>query len=125
MRPGLGADGRGLPRWTMPIRDAEIRRAGEAARALEGRGWRRTGATLTRDMTFRDFDAALAFVELVAHEAVDYLRRPDMAISEFNRVRMTIANPHHAGLTAAELRLAAKVDAVIEQHGPQRTSART
>jgi hypothetical protein len=53
----------------MPIRDAEIWRAGEAARALEGRGWRRTGAT--------------------------------------------------------ELRLAAKVDAGIEQRGPQRTSART
>jgi 4a-hydroxytetrahydrobiopterin dehydratase len=109
----------------MAIRDVEIRRADAAARARRGHGWRRTGATLTRDLTFRDFDAALAFVELIAHEAVDYLRRPDMSISEFNRVRITIANPHHAGLTAAELRLAAKVDAVIARHGVQRTSART
>jgi hypothetical protein len=36
-----------------------------------------------------------------------------MCISEFNRVRITVANPHRAGITPAETRLAAKVDAVI------------
>jgi hypothetical protein len=46
------------------------------------------------------------------------MRRPDMCIDDYNHVRITIANPHHADLTRAEERLAAKVDAVIERHHP-------
>jgi 4a-hydroxytetrahydrobiopterin dehydratase len=86
--------------------------------------WRRRGDVLTRDFRFRDFPAALAFVDLIGTTAVDYQRRPDLAISDFNRVRVTIANPHHAGLTAAELRLAARVDAVVAAQGA-RANART
>jgi pterin-4a-carbinolamine dehydratase len=37
-----------------------------------------------------------------------------MCLLRFNRVRLTITNPHHAGITLAELRLAEKVDAVID-----------
>jgi pterin-4a-carbinolamine dehydratase len=37
-----------------------------------------------------------------------------MCILDFNRVRLTITNPNHAGLTEAELRLAEKVNAVID-----------
>jgi pterin-4a-carbinolamine dehydratase len=37
-----------------------------------------------------------------------------MCILQFNRVRLTIANPHHAGLTDAEVRLANKVNAIVE-----------
>jgi 4a-hydroxytetrahydrobiopterin dehydratase len=86
--------------------------------------WRRRGDALIRDFRFRDFPAALAFVDLVGTAAVDYQRRPDLAISDHNRVRVTVANPNHAGLTAAELRLAARVDAVVAAQGA-RASART
>jgi pterin-4a-carbinolamine dehydratase len=86
--------------------------------------WRRHGDALIRDFRFRDFPAALAFVDLVGTAAVDYQRRPDLAISDFNRVRVTVANPNHAGLTAAELRLAARVDAVVAAQGA-RASVRT
>jgi 4a-hydroxytetrahydrobiopterin dehydratase len=78
-------------------------------------GWRRDGARLVREFGFRDFDEALAFVERVAAGAVDYGRRPDMCLYGFNRVRLTIANEHGAGPTAAEQRLVAKVDDVIAQ----------
>jgi pterin-4a-carbinolamine dehydratase len=64
----------------------------------------------------RDFDEALRLVERVAQMAVDYLCRPDMCISEFSRVRLKIVNLHHGGLTAAELHLAAKTSAVIDEH---------
>jgi pterin-4a-carbinolamine dehydratase len=64
----------------------------------------------------RDFDEALRCVERIGQLAVDHLRRPDMCISEFNRVRLKIVNSHHAGLTEAELRLAAKTSAVIDAH---------
>ena len=61
---------------------------------------------------------ALGFVEQVAAGAQDHLRRPDICIYEFNRVRLTIANPRHAGVTEAELRLVAKVDALVEARAP-------
>jgi pterin-4a-carbinolamine dehydratase len=54
----------------------------------------------------------------VAQIGNDYGRRPDMCIFEFNRVRLSIANLHHPGLTLAETRLAAKVDAIVDEHHP-------
>jgi 4a-hydroxytetrahydrobiopterin dehydratase len=77
-------------------------------------GWRRCDEALVREVPFRDFDEALAFVERVAAAAEDHLRRPDMCILDFNRVRLTIANPNHAGVTQAELRLLEKVESVLE-----------
>jgi 4a-hydroxytetrahydrobiopterin dehydratase len=81
-------------------------------------GWRRERDALVRELTLRDFDEALRFFERVAQAAVDYGWRPDMCVSEFNRVRLSIANLHHAGFTQAELRLAAKVSAILDQHHP-------
>ena len=75
--------------------------------------WKQRGDALVRELRFRDFDEALAFVQRVADEAVDYGRRPDMCILESNHVRLSVANPHHAGITLAEQRLLDKVDAVV------------
>ncbi len=84
-------------------------------RRLSGHpGWRRSGQALTRELAFRDFGAAMAFVERVAKAAEDHMRRPDMCILDFNRVRLTVANTRHAGITPAELRLVAKVDELID-----------
>jgi pterin-4a-carbinolamine dehydratase len=77
-------------------------------------GWRQEDAALVRELSFRDFETAMRFMERIAEAAVDYERRPDMCVSEFNRVRLTIANLHHAPLTRAELRLAEKVDAIVD-----------
>jgi 4a-hydroxytetrahydrobiopterin dehydratase len=86
-----------------------------AERRLSGHpGWRRSGQALIREVAFRDFDEAMTFVERVAKDAEDHLRRPDMCILDFNRVRLTVSSPRHAGITAAELRLVAKVDALID-----------
>jgi 4a-hydroxytetrahydrobiopterin dehydratase len=80
-------------------------------------GWRRTGTALERELSFRDNDEALQFVDRLAEVAVDYQRRPEIRVSG-NRVQLVIANLHHAGVTEAELRLAAKVDAVLAEHHP-------
>jgi hypothetical protein len=42
-----------------------------------------------------------------------------MCVSEFNHVRLIVANLHHAPPTRAEQRLAAKVDAIVDEHHPQ------
>lgn len=71
------------------------------------RGWDWRGDALVRELTFRDVDEGMRFLAQVARGAQDYKRRPDMSISA-NHVRLRIANPHRAGITLAELRLAAK-----------------
>jgi 4a-hydroxytetrahydrobiopterin dehydratase len=78
------------------------------------RGWRWQGETLVRELKFRDFGDGMSFLEQVARRAEDYKRRPDMSISS-NRVRLRVTNPHRAGITLAELRLAAKVNTVVDE----------
>ena len=75
--------------------------------------WRRRGTSLVRELSFRDFEEAMGFVQRVADGAVDHERRPDVCIYDFNHVRITIANQHRGARTQAEMRLAAKVDDVI------------
>jgi pterin-4a-carbinolamine dehydratase len=81
------------------------------------KGWRVEHEALVREFAMRDFDAAFGLVARIAAAAEDHFRRPDMCISEFNRVRVVVANPHHAGVTHAEQRLAAKVDAAVADLG--------
>jgi 4a-hydroxytetrahydrobiopterin dehydratase len=86
-------------------------------RTLAGeRGWRREGDSLVRELQLADFDEALRFVERLAQLANDYGRRPDVCISEFNHVRLSVSNFHDAGFTLAEMRLAAKVNVVIQEN---------
>jgi 4a-hydroxytetrahydrobiopterin dehydratase len=82
---------------------------------VTARAWKRRGEALVRELRFRDFDEAMGFVQRVADAAVDYGRRPDMCILESNHVRLTVANPHHAGVTLAEQRLMQRVDAVVAE----------
>lgn len=87
----------------------------ELDRALAGRRhWRLEGESLVRELTLRDFEEAYALVGRVAEGVEDHERRPDLCITEFNKVRLTIGNLHHAGITLAEVRLAAMVDAVLD-----------
>jgi 4a-hydroxytetrahydrobiopterin dehydratase len=101
----------------MTLSDAEVDRALAAHR-----GWRREGMALVREMTLRDFDEAMRFLERVAEAAVDYGRRPDMCVSEYNRVRLAVSNLHHAGFTLAEMRLVEKVNAILDEHHPDAIS---
>jgi pterin-4a-carbinolamine dehydratase len=80
-------------------------------------GWRREHDALVRELAFRDYDEARAFADEIAERVEDYHRHPDLAIN-LNRVRIVIANLHHAGVTRAEERLAAKVDAVLAESHP-------
>jgi 4a-hydroxytetrahydrobiopterin dehydratase len=80
--------------------------------SVEHPHWRSTPTALVRELSFRDNDEALRFVDRVAAQAVDYQRRPEFDVSG-NRVRIIVANPHDAGVTQAEVRLARKVDAAI------------
>jgi pterin-4a-carbinolamine dehydratase len=77
------------------------------------RSWRHEPNALAREFSFRDFDAAWAFLERAVRDIEDYDRRPDVYIS-LGHVKLTIRNPHHLDITLAELRLAAKVNSVVD-----------
>jgi pterin-4a-carbinolamine dehydratase len=100
-----------------PLEDEELRRA-----LVKETGWKLRDGELVRELMMRDFEHAIRVLEEVAGCAVDYGRRPDMCISEFNHLRLSISNPHHAGFTAAELRLAAKVNVILDEQGAERTA---
>jgi pterin-4a-carbinolamine dehydratase len=76
-------------------------------------GWRDRGSTLERTLRFRDRLEAARAGEYVTEKAVDWLRRPDIEVLH-NELHVIVANPHNAGVTAAETRLAAKVDSVVD-----------
>jgi pterin-4a-carbinolamine dehydratase len=78
--------------------------------------WRAEENALVRELVFKDYAEALTFVTELGAQAVDYQRRPDVSIVEFNRVRICVDNLHHVGITEAERRLARKVDTVIERY---------
>jgi pterin-4a-carbinolamine dehydratase len=80
-------------------------------------GWTIENETLVREVQLRDFDEAFGLVARIAATAEDHLRRPDLCILDFNRVRIVVANPHRAGITRAETRLADEVDAAIGNLG--------
>jgi len=78
------------------------------------RDWRRQGDALVRERAFRDFAEALGYVARIGDAVHDWGRHPDVAITNGNRVRVSVANANGAGFTDAELRLLAKVDELAD-----------
>ena len=79
---------------------------------LEGSEWRREGDALVRDRRFADFGAAIAFVERVAEVAEASNHHPDILVHGWNKVRLTLSTHAEGGITAADLALAQRLDAV-------------
>jgi 4a-hydroxytetrahydrobiopterin dehydratase len=79
---------------------------------LEGSDWQREGDALVRDWRFADFAAAIAFVERVAEVAEQSNHHPDILVHGWNKVRLTLSTHAEGGITAADLALAHRLDAV-------------
>ena len=75
--------------------------------------WRRAGGGLVREIRWGSFDQALAFVNRLADQAVDFGRHPDVTITDEGTVRLRVANPNHVGITLAEVRLVEDVDRAL------------
>ncbi len=90
------------------LKDGEI--AGWLADA--GSEWRRDGETIVCDRRFNDFAGAIAFVERVAEEAEVANHHPDILVHGWNKVRLTLSTHSEGGITAADLALAARLDAL-------------
>jgi len=71
--------------------------------------WTRTGAAITRTYAFKDFPAAIRFVNQVARLAEKAWHHPDIDI-RWNKVTLTLTTHDAGGLTAKDFKLARQFD---------------
>lgn len=74
-------------------------------------GWKKKGATITRTFQFKDFPAAIKFVNALAKPAEKDYHHPDIDI-RWNKVMLTLTTHDAGGLTGKDFSLAKKFDAL-------------
>ena len=84
----------------------------EIERRLAGGAWSREGQAIRREWQLADFAAAIAFVNSVAELAEQANHHPDILLHGWNRVRLELSTHSAGGLTAADLALAERIDAL-------------
>jgi len=85
----------------------------DVAARLEDSEWTREGDAIVRDLRFRDFAAAIAFVDRVAEAAEAANHHPDILVHGWNKVRLTLSTHSEGGLTAADFALAERLDGLV------------
>lgn len=73
--------------------------------------WQRTGAVIARTFQFKDFVAAMKFVNAAARLAEKAWHHPDIDI-RWNKVTLALSTHSEGGLTKKDFQLAAKFDAL-------------
>jgi 4a-hydroxytetrahydrobiopterin dehydratase len=86
--------------------------ARELARSAEQ--WTLSEKRIEREIKFKDFRAAMAFVNQVADLANEQDHHPDICIS-YNRVRLTLMTHKVGGLTRNDFIMAARIDRIAAQ----------
>jgi 4a-hydroxytetrahydrobiopterin dehydratase len=71
--------------------------------------WKKQGLTIARTYQFKDFPAAIKFVNAVAELAEQAWHHPDIDI-RWNRVTLTLTTHDSGGLTEKDFDLAGKFD---------------
>jgi 4a-hydroxytetrahydrobiopterin dehydratase len=76
--------------------------------------WRQEEQSLVRDYEFKDFVAAMAFVNRVADVAEEVNHHPDILLHGWNKVRLTLTTHSQGGLTDNDYAMAKRIDALGE-----------
>jgi 4a-hydroxytetrahydrobiopterin dehydratase len=71
--------------------------------------WKKTGSAIVRTFVFKDFPAAIRFVNAVARLAEKAWHHPDIDI-RWNKVTLTLTTHDAGGLTQKDFALAAQFD---------------
>jgi 4a-hydroxytetrahydrobiopterin dehydratase len=72
--------------------------------------WREEDDALVRDRQFKDFAAAMAFVNRVAEAAEEANHHPDILIHGWNKVRLSLFTHSEGRITDADHAMAARID---------------
>lgn len=75
-------------------------------------GWKLAEGQIVREVTFKDFVAALAFVNRLAAEAEAAGHHPDIDI-RYNVVRLSLVSHDDGGLTQKDFGLATVIERMI------------
>ena len=89
---------------------AELLTDEEVAAGLQGGEWRRDGGAIVRDLKFKDFAEAMAYVNRVAEAAEDANHHPDILVHGWNQVRLTLSTHSAGGLTRNDVEMAGRID---------------
>ena len=74
--------------------------------------WKKKASTISRVFEFKDFPAAIKFVNRVAGPAEKANHHPDIDI-RWNKVTLALTTHDEGGLTEKDFALAAKFDALV------------
>jgi 4a-hydroxytetrahydrobiopterin dehydratase len=75
--------------------------------------WREEDESLIRDYEFKDFAAAMAFVNQVADAAEEANHHPDILVHGWNKVRLELTTHSEGKLTENDRAMAARIDAIL------------
>ena len=78
--------------------------------------WSQGGETLQRTYGFKDFVAAIAFVNRVAETAERMQHHPDILV-RYSKVTLTLSTHDAGGITEKDFDLAAACDAIAAEYG--------
>ncbi len=93
------------------LSDAEI-----AAKLHSLPEWSQPGEEIQRTYRFRDFVAAMAFVDEIAAHAEVVQHHPDILI-RYSRVTLSLSTHDAGGITDKDFDFAAKADAIVAAAG--------
>jgi 4a-hydroxytetrahydrobiopterin dehydratase len=74
--------------------------------------WKLLKGEIVRELVFKDFMAAMSFVNQVSAEAEAVGHHPDIDI-RYNKVRLALVSHDAGGLTARDFNLAASIEAFV------------
>jgi 4a-hydroxytetrahydrobiopterin dehydratase len=74
-------------------------------------GWTLEGGELVQQWTFKDFPAAILFVNQVAPLAEDAGHHPDIDI-RYNRVRLALVSHDAGGITELDISMAKRISGI-------------
>ena len=78
--------------------------------------WKQKGDSITRTFQFKDFPAAIKFVNAVAEPAEKANHHPDIDI-RWNKVTLVLSTHSEGGLTPNDIELAHRVNEVVGEEG--------
>jgi 4a-hydroxytetrahydrobiopterin dehydratase len=72
--------------------------------------WKQEGEALVRDLEFKDFAEAMAYVNRVADLAEEVNHHPDILVHGWNKVRLTLTTHSEGRLTDNDREMARRID---------------
>jgi 4a-hydroxytetrahydrobiopterin dehydratase len=84
----------------------------ELTSRLEGRDWRLEDDAIVRDLELDGFSAAIAMVNRIAELAEEANHHPDLLVHGYKHLRVTLSTHSEGGVTANDLQMAERIDAL-------------